>query len=415
MTAPADGVRPLTAPADGVRPLTAPADGVPPVTDSPAALAAAVERLRGGTGPVAVDAERASGYRYGSRAYLVQLRRDGAGTVLLDPVPLTDLDGLPAVLGETEWVLHAADQDLPSLRELGLVPPALFDTELAARLLGRQRVGLAAVVEDYFGYALAKEHSAADWSTRPLPESWLRYAALDVELLVPLRAALAEELEAAGKLSWALAEFEHVRTAPPPPPQPDPWRKTAGLQAVRDPRGLAVARELWRAREQLARRRDRAPGRVLPAAAIVAAALAKPRSEAELTRIKEFSGKGTRRHAAYWQQAVDRALALPERDLPPRRSPHQPGALPAPRAWREKNPEAAARLDVVRTVVRARATELDLPQENLLAPAVQRRLAWEFSAGADAGQVGDHLLGLGARQWQVDLVSGALAAALREA
>ncbi|WP_370275979.1 HRDC domain-containing protein [Georgenia sp. SYP-B2076] len=393
-------------------PLNAPADGVPPVTDTPAALDAAVAALAAGAGPVAVDAERASGYRYGQSAYLVQLRRSGAGTVLVDPAALSDLSGLGAVLNPTEWVLHAADQDLPCLREVGLAPAALFDTELASRLLGRERVGLAAVVAENLGFALAKEHSAADWSTRPLPEAWLRYAALDVELLLELRELLSAQLDAAGKLEWALQEFEHVRLAPPAPPRTDPWRRTSGLQVVRSPRGLAVARELWNAREDLGRRRDRSPGRILPAAAIVAAAVAMPRTERDLVALKEFAGKGTRRQAAYWQAAISRALQLPEAELPPRRAAREPGQLPSPRGWTEKNPDAADRLEAVRTCVRALAAELGLPQENLLAPATQRQFAWETQPAPTPAQVGDRLAALGARPWQVSLVSGPLAEVL---
>ena len=391
-------------------PLTEPVDGVPAVTDTPAALERAVAALAAGTGPVAVDAERASGFRYGQRAYLVQLRRASAGTVLLDPVALPELDDLAAVLSGCEWVLHAADQDLPCLADLGLRPPRLFDTELASRLLGRAKVGLASVVAENLGFALAKEHSAADWSTRPLPESWLRYAALDVELLVELRDVLTRDLEAAGKLEWALEEFENVRTAPPAPPRPDPWRRTAGLQAVKDPRGLAVARSLWEAREELAQRLDRAPGRVLSANAIVAAALAKPTSITALGRLKEFSGKRVRRD--YWFEAVARAMALPDAELPPRRAPQQPGNLPTPRSWPEKNPPAAERLDKVRATVRAHADELALPQENLLAPALQRRLAWEVGHRPTLGDVTDRLTALGARPWQVDQLAGRLAKAL---
>ncbi|MDD9206886.1 HRDC domain-containing protein [Georgenia sp. 10Sc9-8] len=393
-------------------PLTEPADGVPPVCETPAQLDAAAAALAAGTGPVAVDAERASGFRYGQRAYLVQLRRAGAGTVLVDPVALPDLSLLQQALDGTEWVLHAADQDLPCLAGVGLVPAALFDTELASRLLGRQRVGLAAIVAEELGFALAKEHSAADWSTRPLPEAWLRYAALDVELLVELRERLSEQLASAGKLEWAHQEFEHVRTAPPSPPKTDPWRRVAGATAVRSPRGLAVLRELWQAREDEARRRDRAPGRVLPNAALVAAAQAQPRTTAELVALPPFAGKGTRRHARTWQEAITRALALPEEQLPPRRPPVAPGSLPAPRSWPERNPAAAARLDAVRTAVRARAEELQLPQENLLSPELQRQLAWHAPDDAAPDLVADLLLERGARPWQVELLHGPLAGVL---
>ena len=112
-----------------------------------------------------------------------------------------------------EWILHAASQDLPCLSELGMWPDRLFDTELAARLAGLPRVGLAAVIEQLLGFGLAKEHSAADWSTRPLPEPWLRYAALDVEVLTELREELIELLEADGKLEFAEQEFAAILAA----------------------------------------------------------------------------------------------------------------------------------------------------------------------------------------------------------
>ncbi|KGM17159.1 hypothetical protein N867_09515, partial [Actinotalea fermentans ATCC 43279 = JCM 9966 = DSM 3133] len=238
-----------------VIPLTEPADGVPDVVDTPEALAAVVAAFAAGHGPVAVDAERASGYRYGQRTYLVQLRREGAGTAIIDPVALPDLSALSAALRGVEWVLHAASQDLPGLAEQGLVADEVFDTELAARLLGMERVGLAAVVADVLGLGLAKEHSAVDWSTRPLPRDWLRYAALDVELLVQVRDVLAGRLAEAGKAEWARQEFAAVRDAPPAPPRVEPWRRTSGLHAVRSTRGLAVVRALWEARDADARAR----------------------------------------------------------------------------------------------------------------------------------------------------------------
>lgn len=391
-------------------PLTEPREGVPPVLTTPAELDDACARLAAGTGPVAVDVERASGYRYSQRAYLVQLRRAGAGTVLIDPIELPDLSGLNAALAGTEWVLHAADQDLPSLGELGMSPDVLFDTELAARLLGRPRVGLSALIAEELGYALAKEHSAADWSQRPLPVDWLRYAALDVELLVELRDVLAADLRAAGKDEWARQEFEHERTAPPPAPKVDPWRRVPGASAVRSPRGLAVVRELWAARDELARALDRSPGRVLANGAIVAAARARPGTD--LLTLPEFAGKGTRRHIRRWQAAAQRAAALPEDALPPRRAPHEADRLPAPRSWPDRNPEAAERLEAVKTVVRARAEELGLPQENLLAPVLQRHLAWHGTGREDADGVRAVLAGAGARPWQVDQVADLLAGAL---
>lgn len=279
-------------------PLTRPADGVPPVVVEPDALRAAAEALAAGTGPIAVDTERASGYRYSQRAYLVQLRREGAGTVLVDPIPLNGgLAPLATALADAEWVLHAASQDLPCLAELNLRPASLFDTELAGRLAGFDRVALGTLVERLLGYQLEKGHGAADWSQRPLPADWLNYAALDVELLVPLRDTLERELAAQGKLEWALEEFEAVRTAPPAKPRPEPWRRTSGIHRLRSPRQLAGVRALWLARDAIARDRDLSPGRVLPDRAMIEAALADPPDETELVRLPVFRGRAQRRMA----------------------------------------------------------------------------------------------------------------------
>lgn len=394
-----------------VVPLLEPADGVPDVVDTPERLAQVVAAFAAGTGPVAVDAERASGYRYGQRAYLVQLRREGAGTALIDPAALPDLSALGEALTGVEWVLHAASQDLPCLAEVGLTPSRVFDTELAARLLGFERVGLAAVVAQVLGRGLAKEHSAADWSTRPLPLDWLRYAALDVEVLVELRDQLAEQLVAAGKADWAVQEFDAERTAPARPARVDPWRRASGLHTVRDRRRLAVARELWLTREQNAQERDISPGRVLPDRAIVAAAQALPRTVAQLVALPEFSGRGQNRRAPLWQAAIDRALALPDDALPPMRGPRT-DAPPPPRTWADRDPEAAARLAAGRAVVTRLSEQRDVPAENLLQPDLLRRLCWSPPARLDSAAVGGFLLAGGARPWQVELLADELSQAL---
>lgn len=397
-----------------VVPLTAPADGVPDLIATQSALERAVDAFAAGTGPVAVDAERASGYRYGQQNYLVQLRRAGSGTALVDPVPLPDLSSLNAALEGVEWVFHAASQDLHPLSEQGLVPDAIFDTELAARLLGLQRVGLGSVVREVLGLGLAKEHSAADWSIRPLPVSWLTYAALDVEVLVDLREALGERLEGAGKAEWARQEFEAVRLASPPAPRVDPWRRVSGASTLRSRRQLAVVRSLWQTREDNARRRDISPGRVLPDRAIIAAAQAMPRNVGGLTALPLFSGRGTARRAPLWQSAIDAAVALPEADLPPLRGPRTDAPPPA-RAWAEREPDAAARLEVARALVAERSEELHVPVENLLQPDALRRLCWAPPAVLTADSVTTFLTERGARPWQVGLLAEDLAAAISAA
>ncbi|MCE7549237.1 ribonuclease D [Streptomyces thermodiastaticus] len=392
-------------------PLLEPREGIPPVIADAEALDRVVAAFAAGSGPVAVDAERASGYRYGQRAYLVQLRREGAGTALIDPVACPDLSALGRVLSDAEWVLHAATQDLPCLREIGMVPTRLFDTELAGRLAGFPRVGLGAMVENVLGYVLEKGHSAVDWSTRPLPEPWLRYAALDVELLVDLRNALEKELDRQGKLEWALQEFEAIATAPPPAPRKDPWRRTSGMHKVRRRRQLAVVRELWETRDRIARRRDVAPGKVLPDAAIVEAALALPSNVHALAALNGFGHRTGRRQLEQWQAAVDRAKALPESALP--QQGQQVTGPPPPRAWADKDPAAAARLAAARAAVTALAERLTMPQENLVAPDAVRRLCWEPPRVIDPESVGAALAGYGARPWQVEQVAPALADVLR--
>ncbi|MGY1690931.1 ribonuclease D [Geodermatophilus sp. SYSU D01105] len=377
------------------------------------ALVEYAEALRAGTGPVAVDAERASGYRYGQRAYLVQLRRAGAGTGLVDPVPLPDLSVVQEAIADAEWVLHAANQDLPCLAEIGLVPTRVFDTELAARLAGLPRVGLGAVVESLLGYSLQKGHSAADWSTRPLPEEWLVYAALDVEVLVDLRDALAAILEEQGKTEWARQEFEAILAAGPPAPKPDPWRRTSGVHGLRNRRQLGMLRSLWQARDDLARRRDVAPGRVLPDAAMVSAVQADPRSEAALLELPVFRGRANRKLVGTWFGALARGRELPESDLPQHSKPGD-GPPPVSR-WADRDPAAATRLQVARAGLAELSEKHRVPVENLLSPDLVRRLMWSPPPSRDADSVAATLRAGGAREWQIELTRDLLTDALDRA
>ncbi|MDT9593938.1 HRDC domain-containing protein [Nocardioides zeae] len=380
-------------------------DGLTEVVDTPEALAAYCAALAAGTGPVAIDAERASGYRYSSRAYLVQLRREGAGTALVDPIAFDDLAPLQEAIGETEWILHAATQDLACLAEVGLRPARLFDTELAGRLLGHPKVGLATLVETVLGRRLRKEHSAVDWSTRPLPVPWLEYAALDVEVLVELRSALGAELEEAGKTEWARQEFESLLRFEPNV-RAEPWRRV-GTHKLRGRRALGAVRALWETRDDIARSRDVSPGRVLPEAAIVAAAEAMPTTRAALLSTPGFKGRGADRYASRWLAAITTALELPDAELPAR-SPRGDGP-PPPRAWADKDPVAARRLVLAREAVAQRAAELRLPTENLLTPDYLRRVLWtppvERAPQPLAAGVAERLRDLGARPWQVDIVT----------
>ncbi|GER23509.1 3'-5' exonuclease [Zafaria cholistanensis] len=388
-------------------PLEEPRDGVPLVVNTASGLRRAAAALAAGTGPAAVDAERASGFRYGQRAFLVQVRREGAGTWLIDPEPFPDLAPINDALSGVEWILHASTQDLPCLAEVGMRPDRLFDTELAARLAGLPRVGLAAVVESLLGLRLAKEHSAADWSTRPLPEPWLRYAALDVEVLAELRTELVRLLEDSGKLGFAEEEFEAIRTAPPAGPRTDPWRRTSGLHQLRDRRQLEAVRLLWEEREALAENRDVAPGRLIPDSALVAAAKAMPTSVPALLKTPGFHGRAAAKEAPRWLRCL--AAARNATDLPPLHLPSS--SPPPPRVWAEKDPAAAARLNTAKPRIARAAEALDMPTENLLTPDYLRRICWRPPAPIDPDTVAGALAALGARPWQVRIAAPILTVA----
>jgi ribonuclease D len=405
-----------TGPPEPPKPLLTLRDGLPPVVETEAGLRELVDDLRSGTGPVAIDAERASGYRYSNRAYLIQLRRAGTTTWLLDPIAFDSLAPLQEALEGTEWILHAATQDLPCLAEVGLFPSELFDTELAGRLLGYPRVGLATLVETLLGFRLAKEHSAVDWSTRPLPEAWLEYAALDVEVLVELRDLLAAELEATGKADWARQEFEHLKGFEQPT-RVEAWRRTSGLHRVRGRRALGAVRALWETRDDIARQRDVTPGRIIPDAAIVAAAQAMPSDRAALLSTRGFHGRGAERYSSRWVAALQEVRAMDEADLPTR-SPRGDGP-PLPRAWAEKDPVAARRLQLAREALTTLAEEQGMPAEQLLTPDYLRRTLWSppqvREPGALLDEVAGLLAGYGARSWQIGLTSPVLTRAILDA
>lgn len=390
--------------------LTEPEDGVPFVVDEPRGLQRCAEALAHGLGPVAVDAERASGFRYGQRAFLVQLKRQGSGLWLIDPEPFDSLLPLQHALEGTEWILHAASQDLPCLAELGMHPHRLFDTEVASRMTGLPKVGLGAIVESLLGLRLAKEHSAADWSKRPLPADWLRYAALDVELLVELREKLQALLDEQGKTEWARQEFEHLRTERPPSVSREQrWRRTSGVSRLRHPRGLGALRGLWHAREDLAENRDLAPGRVLPDSALVAAAKAMPRTVPQLLAVEGFHGRAARREAPRWLRALQEGAE--SQDLP---SPQRPGTggPPAPRTWRDRAPLAFRRYRTARERLGHRAEQLQVMPETLLVPAVLKQVCWTPPATIDLDTVSAALEALGARPWQVEQTAAVLTVAL---
>ncbi|OBG91297.1 3'-5' exonuclease, partial [Mycobacterium sp. E136] len=316
------------------------------------------------------------------------------------------------VLRTDEWVLHAADQDLPCLAELDIRPISVYDTELAGRLAGYEKVNLAAMVQRLLGLQLMKGHGAADWSKRPLPDEWLNYAALDVEVLIDLRDAVASVLEEQGKTDWAAQEFEQLKNFEAAPTRRDRWRRTSGIHKIRDPRALAAVRELWTTRDHIAQRRDIAPGRILPDSAIINAATTDPDTVEKLTALPVFGGNRQRRSAKVWLDALARARTT--QDLPKSQEPSN-GPPPASR-WARRKPEAAARLEAVRAALTEVSQRVSVPTENLLSPDTVRRLCWDWEPVDDrAAVIETFLRDAGARPWQRELTVAPLAEALAEA
>lgn len=386
--------------------LSAPADGVPAIVDTPESLAVAARDLAAAAGAVAVDAERASGIRYGSRAFLIQLRRGTAGTILIDPEALPDLSSIDDALRGAEWVLHASTQDLPCLAERGMRPDALFDTELAARMLGFERFGLAAVVGETIGVRLAKEHSNVDWSKRPLPADWLTYAALDVELLNEVSDLLQERLEQEGKAEFAQQEFDHLLDFAPAV-HAEPWRRVSGIGTVKSRRGLARVRALWTARDRVAAAQDLAPSRILRDRHLVEVAGVRARTPDDLRRIPGVPGMD-RPARVRWHKALSDADALPESELPDRRSPDSEAS---PEVDRNR---VKVRLELMKPAVAAVARAHGMPHDLVLTPRHVKALAGRRTVG-DADAVAGFLADRGARPWQIDATARVLADAAHEA
>jgi ribonuclease D len=372
-------------------------------------LADVVAALSSSKGSIAIDAERASGFKYSQRAYLVQLRAAETEIFLIDPVASPEMISskefadLAALMNDREWILHAATQDLPCLNEIGLYPGAIFDTELAGRLAGQPRVGLGALTESLLKFRLAKEHSAADWSTRPLPDAWLNYAALDVDVLHELKAEVEKLLSQQGKLDWAQQEFDALLRFKPKPQKLDRWRGITGLHKVQDRASLEIARQLWLTREALAQKMDVAPGRLIPDSSILVAATEKPRTRPELAAMKSFSGRASRSYLDTWWEAIQvahKATVLPAL------KPEKTDALPNHRNWINKFPEADRRLKYAKASLVELSEKKLVPLENLLTPELLRQVSFTPPETLAVQALSEKLIQLGARPWQIELTAG---------
>jgi ribonuclease D len=348
-----------------------------------------------------VDTEAAGYHRYFDRLSLVQLSTRERN-YLIDPFAAGDLSPLKPLFErrETEVVFHDADYDLRILdRDAGMTVGGLFDTQIAAAFLGERSLGLGNVIEKYLGLKLPKEHQRADWAERPLTEGMKEYAATDTAHLPELRDRLRTELEARGRMHWAEEEF--VRREQTRWSEPDESREAyMRMKGARDltPRGLAVLRELFAWREDVAKERDQATFRVLSNQALLEMSAAPPREMRTLTDVKGISPGLAQRRGRDILAAVARGLEVPDDALPryPRGQRH------------ERDPELEARVEALKAARNARAGELDLEPGFVMPRALMEEIA--------RARPGDHdaLAAVsGVRRWQVEAVGDALLAALR--
>ncbi len=390
--------------------VTAPSEGTPQLMAGAAAIRRAADRLAQGTGWCAVDTERASGFRYHNRVCLLQIRRTGAGTMLIDvesdPQATTDFIG--RVLADTGWVVHAASTDLPYLEQLRLRPPQLFDTELAGRFLGFHRVNLAAMVEHYLGVRLRKNHGGEDWSRRPIPSGWLDYAALDVEYLLPLADAMRSELmQQHPKDTWVAEECDYLtRVYRGYSPAPKSWEDLKGVHGLRTSKQLQVARWLWRVREKLARASDTAVSRLLPDKALVALATELPTTVPKVMRTPGYPPR-LRRKARYWANQVDKALRTAQDRWPePFPIPTYRDTPPSRYTWSRYYPESFPKLTMVREELARVAAQVEIPVENMIQSSDTNEIVWrsqELKEVTDDTELLELLQRLQIRPWQQKL------------
>ncbi len=406
--------------------LKVPLSGTPTVIIDNDELAHSLNSLRKGHGPIAIDAERASGYKFSQRAYLIQIFRRGGGLHLLDPIALEQsplIEILNSEFEDCEWIIHASTQDLPSLREFGISPKKLFDTELAARIAGFPRFGLAALCESLLEISLAKEHSAVDWSTRPLPKEWIDYAALDVEVLVDLRDRIRDELVNQNKLSWVEEDCAAILNTPPPAPRKEPWRRTSGMHQIKNRAELAIVHSLWQARHQIARERDIAPGRLLADAIIVEAAKLKPQSKNDFLQLPQAKNRLRRELQRElidtWVENLLHAYQLPESQWPELRAPGS--GMPHPKGWENKFPLAYAHLTHAKARLIEISSNLGMPTENLISPDLVRKVCFDqgreeryHDRDLTLERVREVLESSSARRWQIEQIEQVLAQALLE-
>ncbi|HYT63928.1 MAG TPA: ribonuclease D [Gemmatimonadales bacterium] len=379
--------------------MTAP----PGYVDTPQALAALIAAVRKES-RVAVDTEAASFHRYRDRIYLLQVSSP-TQTALIDPLAIADLAPFGGLLTDphVEKVFHDADYDLRVLdRDHSFRAVRLFDTRIAAQLAGEPAIGLAALLEKYAGVKLDKKHQKADWSLRPLTPPMLAYAAADTQYLLALRDALEQRLTALGRLAWAMEEFKQLEAlrwtgGPSTGGEDEGYLKLKGAKGL-TPRSLAALRLLHRWRDTVAEREDKAPFRIIGNDSLLGVSRALPATRADLSHVRELPSSLARRHGDALLDAVARAKALQESELPRLERRPRP----------QKDAGFDARLEKVKAVRNRVAAELGLEPGVLCGRTTLEAVVRARPVNrAELAQIAE------VRRWQIDVLGDALLEALR--
>jgi ribonuclease D len=354
---------------------------------------------------IALDCEAAGFHRYSDRLCLLQISTAKSNWIV-DPLAFDPSEALRGPLGNpaVEILMHGADYDLRLLdRDLDIAIHGLFDTQVAAALLGESALGLAALLELHLGVKLSKKHQRADWARRPLPADMLEYAIADTRHLHELADLLRDRLSQAGRLEWALEEcraLEETRWGGGDAEE-DPVARVRGARDLQ-PREVAALREALAWRDELARERDRAPFRIAGDEALLEAVVRRPRTADELGEVKGLSPALAKQAGQSLIDRFDRVAALPEREIVPypRRPRTGPGRPP---------PDVDERAERLKQVRNRRADELKIDRGTLLPNAVLLEIARTSPASEEALKAVP-----GLRRWQAEVLGDALLGALNK-
>ena len=412
-------------------PLRTPLGGTPSLISTADELKNAADVLANGRGPLAVDTERASAYRYGDRAFLLQLKRAGSGLFLVDAEACRSaMELLTPVLNRLTWIIHSARTDLPALLDMGLTPHRLFDTELGGRIAGLKKVNLADMVDGLVGYRLAKEHGHENWSRRPLPEEWLDYAALDVDCLLELSTAVTGLLSELDRFAWWAEECEYIRTSTlADGPSVEPSLRVKGLNNLSSHAQRSLAFILSQERDRRARLVDRSPHRVLSNSDLIAIARKNPRTIQEMMDASHF--RSMRNARSWWsviQGEQDKTTASSSENTRPHRvadgnrapSRHQRYNSDAQYAGGRRFPnserghKAEELYSLCSEAINVVSIRTGIAHEVIITPQIVRLMAWHFSSEpqAHASDIDMFFARHGVRRWQRRIVSPVCANAL---